>query len=48
MDIDAAGGAATGGILAGALERPIAEGSNEDAWARNRNAHTAIVSGAVQ
>jgi peptidoglycan-associated lipoprotein len=27
-------------------ERPIAEGSNEDAWARNRNAHTAIVSGA--
>ena len=29
-------------------ERPIAEGSSEDAWARNRNAHTAIVSGAVQ
>jgi peptidoglycan-associated lipoprotein len=28
-------------------ERPIAEGSNEDAWARNRNAHTAIVSGAT-
>lgn len=27
-------------------ERPIAEGSNEAAWARNRNAHTAIVSGA--
>ncbi|HEY1072155.1 peptidoglycan-associated lipoprotein Pal [Brevundimonas sp.] len=27
-------------------ERPIAEGSNEQAWARNRNAHTAIVSGA--
>ena len=27
-------------------ERPIAEGSNEDAFARNRNAHTAIVSGA--
>ncbi|NBB61458.1 peptidoglycan-associated lipoprotein Pal [Pseudomonas sp. ODNR1LW] len=27
-------------------ERPIAEGSTEDAWARNRNAHTAIVSGA--
>lgn len=27
-------------------ERPIAEGSNEDAWARNRNAHTAVVSGA--
>lgn len=26
-------------------ERPIAEGSNEAAWARNRNAHTAIVSG---
>jgi peptidoglycan-associated lipoprotein len=29
-------------------ERPIAEGSNEDAWARNRNAHTAIVSGAAR
>jgi len=29
-------------------ERPIAQGSNEDAWARNRNAHTAIVSGAGQ
>ena len=27
-------------------ERPIAEGSTEDAFARNRNAHTAIVSGA--
>lgn len=27
-------------------ERPIAEGSNEGAWARNRNGHTAIVSGA--
>ena len=27
-------------------ERPIAEGSNESAWAQNRNAHTAIVSGA--
>ena len=27
-------------------ERPIAEGSNEAAWAQNRNAHTAIVSGA--
>ena len=27
-------------------ERPIAEGSNEAAWARNRNDHTAIVSGA--
>lgn len=27
-------------------ERPIAEGSSEDAFARNRNAHTAIVSGA--
>ena len=26
-------------------ERPIAQGSNEEAWARNRNAHTAIVSG---
>lgn len=27
-------------------ERPIAQGSNEESWARNRNAHTAIVSGA--
>lgn len=27
-------------------ERPIAAGSNEEAWAQNRNAHTAIVSGA--
>ena len=27
-------------------ERPIAQGSNEDSWARNRNGHTAIVSGA--
>ena len=27
-------------------ERPIAEGSTEEAWARNRNGHTAIVSGA--
>lgn len=29
-------------------ERPIAQGSNEQAWAENRNAHTAIVSGAPQ
>ena len=29
-------------------ERPIAAGSNEDAWARNRNGHTAIVSGATR
>jgi len=29
-------------------ERPIAAGSDEDAWARNRNAHTAIVSGATR
>jgi len=29
-------------------ERPIAAGSNEEAWARNRNAHTAIVSGAAR
>lgn len=29
-------------------ERPIATGSSEDSWARNRNAHTAIVSGAPQ
>ncbi len=27
-------------------ERPIAEGSSEDSWARNRNGHTAIVNGA--
>lgn len=27
-------------------ERPIAQGSNEESWARNRNAHTAIVAGA--
>jgi len=29
-------------------ERPIAAGSTEDAFARNRNGHTAIVSGAMQ
>lgn len=29
-------------------ERPIADGANEEAWARNRNAHTAITSGAPQ
>ena len=29
-------------------ERPIAAGSTEDSFARNRNAHTAIVSGAVR
>ena len=29
-------------------ERPIAEGSNEQAWARNRNGHTAIVNGATR
>jgi peptidoglycan-associated lipoprotein len=29
-------------------ERPIAAGSSEEAWARNRNAHTAIVSGATR
>ena len=27
-------------------EKPIDGGSNEDAWARNRNAHTALTSGA--
>ena len=27
-------------------ERPIAQGSTEDAWARNRNAHTASAAGA--
>ncbi len=43
------------GIAAGRIdtisygkERPIAEGSSEASWAQNRNAHTAIVSGAVQ
>ena len=29
-------------------ERPIAGGSSEESWARNRNAHTAIVSGAAR
>ena len=29
-------------------ERPIAEGSTQDAFARNRNGHTAVVSGAVR
>jgi len=29
-------------------ERPIAAGSTEESWARNRTAHTAIVSGAVR
>ena len=29
-------------------ERPIATGGGEESWARNRNAHTAIVSGAPQ
>jgi peptidoglycan-associated lipoprotein len=29
-------------------ERPIAAGSNEETWARNRNAHTAIVAGATR
>jgi peptidoglycan-associated lipoprotein len=27
-------------------ERPIAQGASEESWARNRNGHTAIVSGA--
>jgi len=27
-------------------ERPVDPGSNEDAWARNRNGHTVIVEGA--
>jgi peptidoglycan-associated lipoprotein len=27
-------------------ENPIDPGSGEEAWAKNRNAHTAIVSGA--
>lgn len=29
-------------------ERPFDAGTGEDAWAKNRNGHTAIVSGAVQ
>ncbi|RZJ43776.1 MAG: peptidoglycan-associated lipoprotein Pal [Brevundimonas sp.] len=29
-------------------ERPIAAGSTEESWARNRNGHTAIVSGATR
>jgi peptidoglycan-associated lipoprotein len=29
-------------------ERPIDAGTGEEAWAKNRNGHTAIVSGAVQ
>ena len=29
-------------------ERPIAFGSSEDSWARNRNGHTAIAGGAIQ
>jgi peptidoglycan-associated lipoprotein len=28
-------------------ERPIAQGASEDSWARNRNGHTAIVSGGM-
>ncbi len=28
-------------------ERPIAQGSSEESWARNRNGHTAIVSGGM-
>jgi len=33
-------------VISFGKERPIAEGSNEEAWARNRNGRTAIVSGA--
>lgn len=29
-------------------ERPINEGSNEEAWAQNRNGHTVITAGATQ
>jgi len=29
-------------------ERPIDAGTGDEAWAKNRNAHTALVSGAVQ
>ena len=29
-------------------ERPINEGSNEEAWAQNRNGHTVITAGAAQ
>ncbi len=34
-------------VISFGKERPIAEGSSEEAWARNRNGHTAIVSGAA-
>lgn len=34
-------------VISFGKERPIAEGSNEQAWAQNRNAHTALVSGAA-
>jgi peptidoglycan-associated lipoprotein len=44
---------ASQGVAAGRIttisygkERPIDPGSNEEAWARNRNSHTAITSGA--
>jgi len=33
-------------VISFGKERPIAEGSTEEAWARNRNGRTAIVSGA--
>lgn len=33
-------------VISFGKERPIAEGSSEEAWARNRNGRTAIVSGA--
>jgi peptidoglycan-associated lipoprotein len=32
-------------VISYGKERPIDPGSNEEAWARNRNAHTAIISG---
>ena len=33
-------------VISYGKERPIDPGSNEEAWARNRNGHTAITSGA--
>jgi peptidoglycan-associated lipoprotein len=32
-------------VISFGKERPIAEGSNEDAWARNRNGHTVVAAG---
>ena len=32
-------------VISFGKERPIAQGSNEQAWAQNRNAHTAVTTG---